>query len=500
MADKAAEGLFLPSVFSDHMVLQQGETAPVWGKAAPGERVHVWFSTTYISTKAGRDGRWRVNLGPLKPGEPQDLIIQAGDDVRYIRDVLVGEVWVCSGQSNMEWATQNSVNGEEEVRQASYPTIRLFKVARTVSHTPQEDCEGSWSVCSPETVGTFSAVGYFFGRDLNQNLKVPVGLIQSAWGGTPADAWTSRGGLKAAPSLRPILKKWDDLKLNYAKARDEYEKAQAEWQTAANDARTKSLPEPPKPQPPARPDQPHAASCLYNGMLAPIIPYRIKGVIWYQGESNAGRAYQYRALFRAMIRDWRRNWGQGHFPFLFVQLANYMEQKEDANAPSAWAELREAQRMALSLPNTGMAVAIDIGEGSDIHPRNKQDVGKRLALAARHISYGEEIDYSGPDYASMRRVGNTIRLKMKHAASGLVSRADEPLKGFAIAGEDRQFVWAGAEIDGNEVVVWSDDVPRPVAVRYGWGDNPGCNLYNGAGLPATPFRTDSWPGTTAGAQ
>jgi sialate O-acetylesterase len=339
-------------------------------------------------------------------------------------------------------------------------------------------------------------VAYFFGRYLHKELNVPVGLIHTSWGGTPAEAWTRREVLEANPDCAPILKRYDDAVAKYPQAMKEYEQKLAEWKEAAQKAKAESTNPPRRPGEPFGPGHPHSPAGLYNAMIAPLIPYGIAGAIWYQGESNAGRAYQYRTLFPDMIKNWRNDWGVGKFPFLFVQLANFMKTKPEPDE-SAWAELREAQTMTLALPNTGMAVIIDIGDADDIHPKNKQDVGKRLALWALANTYGKKLVYSGPIYKSMKVDGNSIVLSFDHVGGGLVAKGGEELEGFAIAGSDKKFVWADARINGDTVIVSSDKVSEPVAVRYAWADNPVCNLYNKEELPASPFRTDEWPGVTA---
>ncbi|MGC8784903.1 MAG: sialate O-acetylesterase [Armatimonadota bacterium] len=498
LAVSAVADVRLARIFSDHAVLQQRKLVPVWGTADPGEKVTVEFRGQKVSTVANDNGEWRVTLKPMPAGGPFQMTVR-GNNTIVLDDVLVGEVWICSGQSNMEWPVALSNNAEQEIAQANYPQIRLFTVPKAVSDQPLKDLNGgAWQPCTPETVRSFSAVGYFFIRELHRTLKVPVGMIQSAWGGTPAESWTSKPTLMANPSLRYLLENWQRAEANYPQVLENYQKQLAAWEKAAAQARAEGKPEPKKPDQPQDPrTNPWKPSGLFNAMIAPIVPYALQGVIWYQGESNAGRAYEYRTLFPAMIQDWREAWAQGDFPFLFVQLANFMAVKPEPGE-SAWAELREAQTMALALPKTGMAVAIDIGDANDIHPRNKQDVGKRLALNALAIAYGKKVVYSGPLYERMKREGNAIRLYFKHVNGGLTTPNGEPLRGFAIAGADRRFVWAEARIEGNTVVVSSPQVPEPVAVRYAWADNPVCNLYNRAGLPASPFRTDDWPGVTQG--
>lgn len=488
----------LPAIISDNMVLQRDQPIPLWGWADAGEQVTLTWGEAQVTAAANNEGRWTAQLPPRPAGGPFELTI-AGKNTITLRNVLVGEVWVASGQSNMEWPVQWSLNADQEIAAANYPQIRLFSVKHTVANQPRPDTEGAWVECTPQTIPGFSATAYFFGRELHQALGVPVGLIKTAWGGTPAESWTSRSSLEAYPDLKVLVERWDALCLqaleDHAGALDQYFQQIAKW-VQNSQASGLLTPMPPAPSLPGVLQNPWRASGLYNGMIAPLIPYAIRGAIWYQGESNANRAYQYRTLFPAMIQDWRLHWGQGDFPFLFVQLANFTAPPAEPGE-SEWAELREAQSMALALPHTGMAVAIDVGEANDIHPKNKQEVGHRLALAARAVAYGQDVVYSGPLYQSMAVEGSSIRLWFRHLGGGLATQGGEPLKGFAIAGEDKKFVWAEARIEGETVVVHSDQVPKPVAVRYAWANNPeGCNLCNRAGLPASPFRTDDWPGVT----
>ena len=440
------------AVFCDNMVLQCDAKVPVWGTADSGEQVTVAFRDQEVSTVA-KGGKWVVWLQPLKTGDPGELTITAGYTIT-IENVLVGEVWVCSGQSNMQWSLAAADNAQEEIAAANYPNIRLFTVARHVAAEPVDDCRGRWSACTPESAKGFSAVGYFFGRHLNKELDIPIGLINSSWGGTIAEAWTSRPGLETDQDFKPILQRRD---------------------AGFN------------------PKNPNQASVLFNGMIRPLLPFAIRGAIWYQGESNRDRAEQYAKLFPAMITDWRKNWGQGDFPFLFVQLAPYRY----GNQPTALAELWEAQQKTLSLPATGMAVTTDIGNFRNIHPKNKQDVGKRLALWALAKTYGKELVCSGPLYESMSIEDDKIRVKFKHLGGGLVAK-DGSLTEFTIAGEDQKFVEATAAIDGDTIVVHSDEVAKPVAVRFAWHETPSPNLFNKEGLPASPFRTDDFPMVTAG--
>jgi sialate O-acetylesterase len=486
----------LPAVISDNMVLQRDKKVSIWGWAEPGEEVMVsvsWHRMRWAVT-AGDNGRWIFKMNSPKTGGPYEMTF-SGKNTITLKNIMVGEVWVCSGQSNMQMSVRSSANAEQEIAAADYPDIRLFTVERKVAEQPQTDCAGSWTLCSPQTVPDFSAAAYYFGRELHKELDVPIGLIHTSWGGTPAEAWTRRGILKKEIDFAPILERYDDAVAKYPQAMKEYEQKLSEWKEAAEKAKAEGEKMPRRPNSPFGPGHPHSPAGLYNAMIAPLIPYGIGGAIWYQGESNAGRAYQYRKLFPAMIQNWRSDWGQDKFPFLFVQLANFMAVKPEP-AESTWAELREAQLMTLALPNTGMAVIIDIGDANDIHPKNKQDVGKRLALWALAKSYGKELVYSGPIYKSMEIKDNKIILHFDHVGGGLVAASDEPLKGFAIAAADRKFLWADAKIDGDSIVVGSNEVSAPAAVRYAWADNPVCNLYNKEGLPASPFRTDDWPGIT----
>jgi len=468
----------LHSLFQDHMVLQADFACPVWGSAEAGDEVSVSIDGQKKSAKAGADGKWSLKLDPLKAGGPHEMSV-AGKNTVVVHDVLVGEVWVCSGQSNMEMAVRSSMNFDEEKAAANFPQVRHFLVKKNPQDAPVGDVSGSWQPTTPETVGGFTAVGYFFGRELHQKLNVPVGLIHTSWGGTAAELWTSKPVLEANPTLKPIVD-------NFSKRLENYEKQLEAYPAAVEKAKAAGKPAPRKP------GKPMAPSCLYNGMIAPVIPYGIKGVIWYQGESNAGQAKQYQTLFPEMIKNWRKDWGQGDFPFGFVQLANFMARK-DQPARSNWAELREAQTMTLSLPKTGMAVIIDIGDAKDIHPKDKQDVGKRLAYWAEAQVYGKNLVYSGPIFESMKIEDSRARLSFKHTGGGLMAKGGAPT-GFAIAGEDQVFHWADAKIDGETIVVSCDKVAKPAAVRYAWADNPECNLYNKEGIPASPFRTDDWAG------
>jgi sialate O-acetylesterase len=431
-------------------------------------------------------------------GGPFEVTVTGSTEIK-LSNVLAGEVWVCSGQSNMQFSVGQANDAKNEVAAANYPEIRLFTVPRTVAEKPQDDCGGSWQACTPDTVAAFSAVGYFFGRKLHDDLKVPIGLIHSSWGGTPAESWTSTQYLELNKDFAPILERYAKAVAVYPEAQKKFEEERQKFEETARKMKEEGRKPPRRPrnlQPPLGPNHPHAPAGLYNAMIAPIVPYGIAGAIWYQGEANAGRAYQYREIFPTMIQCWRDSWGQGDFPFLFVQLANFMAGNSDP-VESEWAELREAQLMTLDMPNTGMAVTIDIGNPDDIHPRNKQDVGKRLALWALADTYGRNIECSGPLFKSMSIEHGKITLTFNHLGTGLIAQ-DGPLKGFAVAGAGRVFHWADARIEANKVII--DGQKDPVAVRYGWSNNPVCNLYNKEDLPASPFRTDIWPGLTVGRQ
>lgn len=473
----------LPALFGEHMVVQRDLPVHVWGTAEPGEAVDVEFRGQSVSTTAAPNGRWEVYLDPGTAGGPFGLVVEGNDRIE-IADVHVGEVWVGSGQSNMVWPLQRSRDAEQEIAAAQFPEIRYFKVALNTSDTRLDDVEGQWQAVSPETAGEFSGVGYFFARHLHERLGVPIGVIQSAWGGTPAESWTSARTMAEEPAL-------EKMSAEFAAEAEAGERVYAErlaaWEkrSAAAKAAGKEVPRRPPPPRALRPQ--NRPSALFNAMVAPLLPYAIRGAIWYQGENNAqrGQGFLYRRLFRSMIEDWRHEWGIGAFPFLFVQLANYGRVPEE----STWPELREAQAMTLGLTNTGMAVTIDIGNPTDIHPRNKQDVGLRLALAARAIAYGEnDLEYSGPIFRQATRAPSGLRLWFDHAGGGLEARGGQ-LEGFQVAGRNGKFVAAQASISGNTVLVSSASVKHPVRARYAWAADAKGNLFNDAGLPASPFQT-----------
>jgi sialate O-acetylesterase len=483
------QAIRVPAVFADNMVVQQQRPIPVWGTAAPGEQITVGMAGALARTTAGADGAWSVELPALPAGGPYQMSI-AGRTTLTVDNVAVGEVWICSGQSNMEWPLYNTENGMQAVAEADYPMMRRLRVEHTVAGKPQDDLTGSWAVVSPDTMGGWqgiTAVGYYFGRKLHRDLDVPVGLIQTSWGGTPAESWTPRTAMEAHEELSRGFDYWDRINTVVARELDEYAEKLTEWRQAAAEAETEGRPLPAMPEFEDRRRSPWRPTGLYNAMIHPLVRIPVRGAIWYQGESNAGRAPDYSLLFKTMIRSWREAWGDEDMPFLFVQLANFRPNGSE----DAWAYLREDQTDALELSNTGMAVTIDIGNPTDIHPRNKVDVGERLALAAEAIAYGRDVVYSGPLYESMEANGNTVELAFTHVGGGLTADGGQ-LTGFTIAGADRRFVEADARISGDKVLVRSDEVAEPVAVRYGWHNDPDCSLFNKEGLPASPFRTDDW--------
>lgn len=443
---RAADGAITPhALFSEGAVLQQKANVPVWGTTDQKEDVTVTIAGQNVKAKPA-EGRWKAVLAPLEAGGPHVLTISQGQDKVEIKNVLVGEVWICGGQSNMQWTLQKSDGGSEAIATSANDKIRLLTVPRKGSDKPETNVDVKWEIAGPSTTPEFSGVGYFFGRELQKQLSVPVGLIASNYGGTAAEQWMSTESINSNADLKNMSK-------------------------------------------------PQGANMLYNAMIAPLAPYAIQGVIWYQGESNAGRAYQYQTLLPAMIANWRHTFGQGDFPFLIVQIAPY-EAIVKEPSDSIWAEIRDAQlHVSRAVPKTALIVTTDVGDEKDIHPRRKEPVGMRLALAARALAYGKNIEHSGPAYDSMSVDGDKVTLRFKHAAAGLVAK-DGPLTGFTIAGDDKKFHTAEAKIVGDAVVVSSDKVSNPVAVRYGWAAYPVVNLWNKENLPASPFRTDSFPITT----
>jgi sialate O-acetylesterase len=636
----ASANVSLPKIFSDNMVLQRNTQIPIWGWAKSKEKIIVQFDKQTKTVVAGKDGKWMLRLNAEKEGGPYELTIK-GKNVITIDNVLVGEVWVCSGQSNMEMPIEGwgkVKNYKQEIAEADYPQIRQFLVKKVVSTTTKEDVAGGdWKLCSPATAGDFTAVGYFFARELYKKLHVPIGLINSSWGGTMVETWISRGAFEKSDEFKSMITSMPEIdlvaqakqkaaelekiisdlqgsyeahpdtdqwkKLNFDDSHWPKMKLPGLWESQKlgldnldglvwfrktivvddvdagkpaviqlgkiddsddsyvngikvgemknryNDLRSYNIPagvlKTGKNVIAIRVEDTGGGggvfgnasdmqltigsksiqvdgdwsfrvetiyntensgnpnsypTLLFNSMINPLIPYAIEGAIWYQGETNTGRSYEYRKSFPLMIKDWRSRWDEGDFPFYFVQLSSYDANGGNSEKGSGWAELREAQTMALSLPNTGMAVTTDIGNSTDIHPKDKQDVGKRLAAIAFANVYGQPTEYSGPMYASMKTDGNKIVLSFTHTGKGLQAKDKYGyLKGFEIAGADKQFHWAKAFIIDDHVIVYSDGVPAPVAVHYGWADDAlEANLFNKDGFPASPFRTDSWKGVTEG--
>lgn len=497
----------LAGIFADNLVLQRDRPVPVWGEAENGQEIKVTFGNQMKTTTADKTGRWMVELDPMPANKSPQVLEVVGATTQTAKNVIVGDVWICAGQSNMSWFLQDALNGKEEMAAANFPHLRFLRVSQTISPFPLQDASSriEWGVCSPVTDRMFmSAVGYFFAREILKEVDVPIGLIGANLGGTCIETWIPFSGFHNAPELSKV-------------AAPEYRKflqQLKEWLPSAESALAASE------EPSGLPfnaigteDYQQPSKC-FNGMVNPLIPFAIRGVIWYQGEGNGGEGESYFHKMTALIKGWRELWsqrgpslrGKYDFPFYFVQLANF--QKSDPNKPEGgdtWTRLREAQLKSLSLPNTGMAVTIDIGEADSVHPRNKQDVGKRLALWALAKDYGKDVTYSGPLYKSNAVEGETVRIQFDHVGDGLcvgekhgldptAVLPEGKLKWFAIAGEDRKWYWADAVIDGDSVVVSHPAVKKPVAVRYAFAFNPdGANFYNKNGLPASPFRTDEWP-------
>ena len=496
----AGANVSLPDVISDAMVLQRDRAVPIWGKADPGESVTVRFGNQTKTAVADAEGKWMVRLSPLRASATPATLVVEGRNKIELKDILVGEVWLVAGQSNMQRLLSETANGEQAMVAASHPLIRLFNVSRPVAFKHAPPPLGVWRACTPESVKEFSAAGYYFGVELEKEINVPIGLINSSYGGSQAEAWTPVEYLLASPDLKPTVdrtKIWDEER---TRVRADYDEALKKWRAEADKAKAAGA----RPQPsPAVPDalrEYRIASSIYNGMIAPLMPFTIRGAFWYQGESNEARAQQYGLLLPTMIKAWRERWGQGDFPFGIVQLPNYRDPKPDP-VDEPWSFIREAQRRtAITTPNTGLIVTIDIGEAHDIHPKNKLDVGKRMAWWALADVYRRKMTKTGPMLQSSKAAGDKIILTFDTVGSGLKIRDGDKLDEFAIAGADRKWVWAEAKIvSKNRVEVWSPVISQPLAVRYAFNNNPKHpNLTNDTGLPASPFRTDDWPGPTDG--
>ena len=494
----AAE-LRLPAVISDNMVLQGDRSVPIWGWAEPGETVTVKIAGQTVSTKAAEDGRWQVRLPAI---EPQDQAIEmtvggSSGSTLHVKNIVIGEVWLCSGPSNIFWPVKRCDNAKKEIASAMYPRIRFFTVVRKRADQPQSDCEGRWVECTPASVADASGIGYFFSRQLHEDLKRPVGLIQSFWGGSRIEAWTSIEALQANPALRPVRDYWARQLAMYdaVQVEADYRKALTAWQEAATKAEAAGAKRPEKPKAPADPHTSnHRPACLYNGMIEPLIPYGIRGAITYQGLGNLFWAEHSRTLLETMIADWRRRWGEGDFPVGMVQPAPYTCEGWAQSSPDAYAVQRESQLLVLqNVPNTGIALTMDINAVDSLHFPQKQPVAHRLALWALGAVYGRGGAYQGPIYQSMSVEGDAIRIRFLHAEKGLRTSDGNPPTCFTIAGSDRVFVPAAARIEGQTVVVHSERVRRPVAVRFAWGNTDVPNLINSERFPASLFRTDAPP-------
>ena len=495
--------LKLPAIIGDHMVLQQKQANPIWGWDAPGTKVTVTFSGQTKSAEAGADGAWRVKLDPVPVNATPQTLVIAGTTKREIQDVLVGEVWMCSGQSNMGFTLKDDWNGDIEAAASKLPNLRLIKVPQVGTQDLQNDFKGEWRASNAESAATFSAVGFLFGRHIHEIVGVPVGLIDNAWGGSAAEAWVRRGTIENDPRFKLLMentvKREADLQSEKAKA--DFEKATAKWKADVEKMKAAGLK--PGQQLPRAPQSPDGwlhgnarPGNIFAGVVNPTLGYGIRGVVWYQGESNAGRAYEYAELFPFMIEEWRKEWKQGDFPFYWVQLADFMAEKPEPG-DSTWAELREAQTKTMKLPNTGQAVIIDLGEGKDIHPKNKHDVAARLVRWALAKDYGMKFPYRSPEFKSMEITGGKIVVTLDMFGSTLRPFDVNEAIGFIICGADREWHWAkGTILRGDKIELSSDKVENPIAVRYAWADNPVCNLFSKDGLPLTPFRTDDFEMTT----
>ena len=506
LAVSARAELKLPAIIGDNMVLQQKQANPIWGWDAPGTEVTVKFAGQTKTAKAGADGKWTVKLDAVPANEKPATLSIKGSSSKELKNVLVGEVWICSGQSNMGFNLNSTWDADLDMAQAKDAQLRLISVPQVGTQEIQDDFKGQWEECTPAVAGGFTAVGYHFGRVLREVLGVPVGLIDNAWGGSACEAWVKRDVLEKDPRFASIIARWKQTESTFTQEAFDKQVAEtkakvAEWAKARNEAAKAgkyfATQAPRVPQNPmtgqGRPGN------LYAGVLHPTIGYGIKGVIWYQGESNASRAKEYRDLFPFMIEHWRKEWKQGDFSFYWVQLADYKAYQTEP-VESDWAELREAQTLTMSkLPHTGQCVITDLGEANDIHPKNKRDVAERLARWALVQDYGQKLVYRSPELKDAKFDGGKALLTFDYAPQGLRTVDTDDVKGFAICGEDKKWVWAKASIIGcskkgtNQIEVSAEGVAKPVAVRYAWADNPICNVYSAEGLPVTPFRTDDFP-------
>ncbi|WP_020530389.1 sialate O-acetylesterase [Flexithrix dorotheae] len=490
----------LPAILSDSMILQRNQPIPIWGWAEPGEKITVNFGGQSVETETEVSGKWLVNLKPLEANaNPQTLSITGSEKID-LNGILIGEVWLLTGQSNMQWELQQANNGEEEVSKAHHSHIRLFNVSRGVAFKKHEGVLANWQECTPASARKFSAAGYFFGLDLHQNLNVPIGLINSSYGGSQVEAWMPEEYLLASDDFRPCVERTEIWEKERPAVQAKFEQDLKNWEEAVKQTEINGEKLPRKPRVPDALRDYRIASSIYNNMIAPLIPYAIKGAFWYQGESNEERAEQYGLLLPVFIKSWREKWGQGDFPFGIIQLPNFREVCETP-MDEAWSHIREAQRRTVvNTVNSGLIVIIDIGEANDIHPRNKLDVGNRMSLWAREKVYGENIKGTPPMYVRSGVKDEKIEIWFEEVGTGLQTKDGGDLAEFAIAGADKKWYWAKAKIVGKDKIeVWSDKVLSPIAVRYAFNNNPANpNLTNETGLPASPFRTDDWADPTTG--
>lgn len=476
----------LAPLFCDHAVLQRNQAVPVWGRAEPGEKITVTFRDQTVGTTAESDGRWIAYLAPMSAAiEPADLTV-AGQTTVVVHDVLVGEVWLASGQSNMFWQIKSLPDAANVIAKINNPYVRQIAITLTAAAEPADTVPNTgWQPATPETAGQFRVVAWYFAAEMQRKLGVPVGIIHSSWSASKIEAWIDPRTLHATKAWPAIDARWQQLLTNLPRLQADY----TAWNNAKKELQAKGQPVPPSPPFPGGPGTQQSLSELFNGMIFPLQPYALRGAIWYQGESNWDQPKEYAELLPAMITAWRAQWGLGDFPFYFVQLPNYHQPDDATNR--GWAWLREAQTAALDLPNTGMVVTIDCGDPKDIHPQNKPIVGRRLAQLALAQTYRVPGDWSGPRFAGATREGALMRVRFAHADTGLIA-GGKPPQSFELAGADRKFYPANAKLDRDTVVVSAPEVPEPVAVRYAWSNTPNANLFNGAGLPAAPFRSDDW--------
>lgn len=478
----------LPNVFSNNMIIQADMPVRIWGWGKPNEMVSIKIMDIAVTVKADENGKWQIKLPAVKSGLTFDIIVSSDEDKIVIKNAIAGDIWLCAGQSNMVFSLAATKDAGDYIPKANYPDIRLFSVERCYSTTKVQDVNGTWTICSPQTAGKFSAVAFHFARNIYSQTKRPIGIITCAWGGTPIQVWMSDESLTQFPA---VYQRWEQYKHDKPKMQKQYDSDMAKWREQCKYAKDHNKPLLPEPRKPfeTRPEQ--QPSCLYNAMISPLSPLTFRGILWYQGESNTYNPQQYRDLFTEMTKNWRQLFDCGNLPFYYVQLPNYGKISFEPH-DSAWARLRDSQFAALSLPDTAMAVTIDVGDPNDIHPQNKSEVGRRLSLIALNKIYNKNMPCSGPVYKGHYIENDKIRVFFDHIENGLIAKTTLDRQ-FSIAGNDKKFVWARAVIDRNSVLVYSPQINHPKAVRYLWADSPlGCGLYNSAGLPAAPFKTDDW--------